>query len=203
MAVVEGTFRVAHIGNGRRSRGKDTATDPPGIAALFDHVRALEHAGTTRAVVFSPAVRAVNCAKVTGGLAAHAERRGLASRVAELREGEDGVVLTMGNGDRGLALEPMDGPAPADLDGWLARVAPRAGLVIIQAPPLSESIAGALLARACDGLLIVAEMERTPREELRVAADRARLAGCALVGVVMVAGPERAPAWFRRLMGGG
>jgi Mrp family chromosome partitioning ATPase len=56
-----------------------------------------------------------------------------------------------------------------------------------------------LLARACDGLVIVAQSEVTHREALQLAAERARVVGCRTLGVVMHATKAPIPRWMRRV----
>lgn len=200
MRVGDGVARVLRIDGRGRTIVPDTSPEPAGIAVLFDHVRILNRVGATWAVVLTAAARTVDVSRVAKGLAAHAERRGVPCRIGQIREGDGGVLLTSGTGDRAL-LALNGGAAPVDIDAWLARMVPRAGLAILEAPPLSESITGALLARACDGLVIVAEIDRTTRADLREAAERARQAGCTATGVVTVAAAERPPGWLHRLLG--
>ncbi len=80
------------------------------------------------------------------------------------------------------------------------RVAPGTELVIITGPSLATSLDAALLAGVCDGLVIVAESGVTASDALKVAAERARIAGCRILGVVMRTTRRRLPDWISRLM---
>ena len=84
---------------------------------------------------------------------------------------------------------------------WIARIAPQDELIVITGPPLAASVDAALLACACEGLVIVAESEVTERAALQIAADRARIAGCRTLGVVMHRTKDRLPGWVRRMVG--
>jgi len=120
----------------------------------------------------------------------------------ETRVGSSVTSTAAGNGtDDALEIDLDGGAAPSDLNAWIERVAPDAQLVIVAGPPLANSIDTALLACASDGLVIVAESEVTDRNALQLAAERARIAGCRTLGVVMHGTQERMPVWMRRLMG--
>jgi Mrp family chromosome partitioning ATPase len=86
------------------------------------------------------------------------------------------------------------------MDGWLAQHR-GADLMLIEAPPLLHSIDGALVARACDGLILVAERGVTERRALQEAANRARAAGCTLLGVIVTSVQRPMPSWLERLAG--
>jgi hypothetical protein len=181
-----------------------------GIAALLDNIRVLAVGRTTRTVVFAGASKSEPVALVTAGLAAHAERQGMTVFTAELTKSDGRSFLaprpsaaagTRTGADDALEIDLDGGAAPSDLNAWIERVAPDAQLVIVAGPPLANSIDTALLACASDGLVIVAESEVTDRNALQLAAERARIAGCRTLGVVMHGTQERMPAWMRRLMG--
>ena len=72
-------------------------------------------------------------------------------------------------------------------------------MVIIEAPPLGISVDAAMIARACDGLVLVVEAQNTPREALRDAIERADTVGCQILGIVMEGRPEYRPPWLRKL----
>jgi hypothetical protein len=181
-----------------------------GIAGLLDNIRVLSAGHTTRTVVFAGASKSEPVGLVTAGLAAHAERQGMAVFTAELTKSDGrsflvprpspGAAARFGAADA-LEIDLDGGAAPSDLNAWVERVAPDAQLVIVAGPPLANSIDTALLACASDGLVIVAESEVTDRNALQLAAERARIAGCRTLGVVMHGTQERMPAWMRRLMG--
>jgi hypothetical protein len=124
--------------------------------------------------------------------------------VATLSRTAQGSTLLPADGASGgaaLAVDLDAGSSPQALTAWVERTAPGSDLVILTGPPLATSIDAALLACACDGLVIVAESEVTERAALQVAAERARIAGCKTLGVVMYGAKDRVPGWLRRLMG--
>ncbi len=75
-------------------------------------------------------------------------------------------------------------------------------LTIIQAPPLLHSVDAALVARACNGLVLVVEPLHTAREMLRTAVERARTADCRILGLAISGAREWLPRWLRRLFAG-
>jgi Mrp family chromosome partitioning ATPase len=100
-----------------------------------------------------------------------------------------------------LKVDLDAGPSGDALNDWAERIAPANDLVVITGPPLANSIDAALLACACDGLVIVAESEITDRKALHIAAERARIAGCRTLGVVMHGTKDHLPKWIRRIVG--
>ena len=57
--------------------------------------------------------------------------------------------------------------------------------IIIDTPPLLSVTDGEILARAADGVVLVVRGQDTPRDQVRQARDRLRLAGAHLLGVVI------------------
>jgi hypothetical protein len=175
----------------------------PGIATLLDNIRMLSGQRAGRIVVLCGASTAEPVAPLAAQLAAHAEARGMRAMVATLLRTPTGSVLTPSAGDDATSLR-VDLDAGASLDelhAWAQRVAPASDLVVLTGPPLASSIDAALLACACDGLVIVAESEVTDRTALQTAAERARIAGCRTLGVVMHGTKDRLPGWIRRIVG--
>ena len=74
--------------------------------------------------------------------------------------------------------------------------------VVEETGSTNADAAEAARAGAAEGLVIVAESEVTERAALQVAAERARIAGCNTLGVVMHGTKDRLPGWLRRLVGG-
>lgn len=187
-----------------RSRAFTSAAHP-GIAKLLDGLRLIATEGGVRTIVFSGAstVEAVNALAVN--LAHHADTNGMTALVAMLTTtgGRTFVTPTVGFATSAAPLEvELDaGVSTAQVHSWLSQVAPGADLLVITAPPLATTIDGALMACACDGLVIVAESEVTERAALHTAAERARITGCRTLGVVMHGTKDRVPGWIRRLMG--
>lgn len=122
--------------------------------------------------------------------------------VAQLVPTESGPTLVARSAEvPPLTVDLNGSAAPGELSAWLDGAAVDSDLVLLEAPPLADSIDAALLACACDGLVIVADAEVTPRSALQVAAERAQVAGCRTLGVVMNGAKERMPSWMRRLFG--
>ena len=187
-----------------RSRALASAAHP-GIAKLLDTIRTLSTTRAVRAVVFTGASSVEAVDALVTDLARHADANGMNALVATLSNtgGRTSIVPAFGFAANTAALDvDLDSKVPiGDLDDWIARHAPRAELLAITAPPLASSIDGALLACGCDGLVIVAESERTERAALHTAAERARIAGCRTLGVVMHGSKNRIPSWIRKLVG--
>lgn len=175
----------------------------PGIATLLDNIRMLSGQRASRIVVLCGASTAEPVAPLAAQLAAHAEARGMRAMVGTLLRTAAGSVLTPSSGDdaASLRVDVDAGVSPDDLHAWAQRIAPANDLVVLTGPPLASSIDAALLACACDGLVIVAESEVTDRTALQIAAERARIAGCRTLGVVMHGTKDRLPGWIRRIVG--
>lgn len=177
----------------------------PGIATLLDNLRMLSSGRASRMIVFCGASSAEAVTTLASALAAHAEQSGIKAFVATLTRTTGGTVVAPASGSSTatttLEIDLDAGCSTAELQGWVERVAPASDLVVITGPPLATSIDAALLACACDGLAIVAESEVTERAALQIAAERARIAGCRTLGVVMHGTKDRLPGWICRIMG--
>jgi hypothetical protein len=182
--------------------------DQRGIATLFDNIRTLASSRATRTLVFAGAIGTDAVHSVTEALAHHARRRGMVVFVAELTRTDGGQMLVARmpiashDAPHTLAIDLNGAAAPGELNAWVDRTVATSDLVLLEGPPLADSIDAALLACACDGLVIVADAEVTPRSALQVAAERSQIAGCRILGVVMNGTKERMPNWMRRLTGG-
>lgn len=178
------------------------------FATLFDNLRALANGHPARNLVFAGASTLESVRAVTTGLALHLETLGLQVLVAELTDagGRSALRRRRGEWNEGLdertlvALDLHGSAWSSEFANWLRVATPCADLVIIEGRPLAKSIDSALLARACDGLVIVAQPEVTHREALQVAAERARVVGCRTLGVVMHAAKDPIPRWMRRVL---
>jgi len=186
----------------RRSRAFATESHP-GIATLLDNIRLISNGRESRMVVLCGASNAEAVEQLASALALHAERSGMQTVLASLHRTASGtaVVPASGSASDGLTVDLDAGASPEALNGWIQRIAPASDLILITGPPLASSIDAALLACASDGLVIVAESEVTERAALQVAAERARIAGCKTLGVVMHGTKNRVPRWLRRLVG--
>jgi hypothetical protein len=156
-------------------------------STLFDNLRVLADGQPLHSLVFAAVSAAESVHPVASGLLEHVERLGMRARILKLAE------------TRGVpALVPVGGPAAGERlpvcghgDAWASafgewlRTAADADLVMVEGGPLVHSIDAALLARCCDGLVLVVRPGVTRRDELRLATERARSAGCRLLGLVM------------------
>jgi hypothetical protein len=156
-------------------------------STLFDNLRVLADGQPLRSLVFAPASAAESVHPVATGLLEHAERLGMRARVLKLAETRGVPALLPAGGPATIERLPVCGPG----DAWAAafgewlRTAPDADLMIVEGDALVQSINAALLARCCDGLVLVVRPGVTLRDALRVATERARGAGCRLLGLVM------------------
>lgn len=172
-----------------------------GSDALFDRLRALAVEGIG-AIVIAGAVPTRSVAAIGSSLVSQAERRGLAVLRAEVREpvGRTAVVRALGRGAPGsLKLDLHDEAGVEQLRRW--RCDAQADLLVVEAAPLSTGADAALLARATDGLVLVAESLVTDRTALAESTERARATGCRLLGVVLDRTRDHSPRWFDRLIG--
>jgi hypothetical protein len=179
----------------------------PGFTSLLDRLRAHAAQGMpARALVFAAPTTSASPGLVMEGLAAQAEHLGLRVVRGELhgacnRSKPARLALTAERPNRcGLNVAPRPAALDAEVQAWLGQHRD-ADLVLIEGPPLLDSIDAALVARACDGLILVAERGVTERSAVRDAASRARISGCALLGVVVTGARLSMPGWVRRLLG--
>lgn len=178
-----------------------------GFAELFDRIQLFAQGRERCVVVLAPASHAESIGRVMSAMVAHAEQRHERAFFAELRGRADACTLVpragQGNGRDSatpLAIDPADHATPGLLSEWLDTHAPGDRLILLEAPPLSNGLDAALLARACDGLIVVAEAEVTEREALHVAGERARASGCNTLGIAMVGSSDPMPRWLARLL---
>lgn len=92
--------------------------------------------------------------------------------------------------------------AGSQLEQWLQEVDEHFDLLVIQAPPLTESVEAAIVARETDGLILVVENLVDSHADLEAAVEKARDANCNLFGVVLLGAREWLPKWLRRLFKG-
>jgi hypothetical protein len=186
---------------------RESPADAPasGFTTLLDRLRAHAARGmSARTLVLASPLSAPTASMVLDGLATRAERLGMEVVRGELRDVASRHLLparrsVSSTARQCLAVTPSPAHLATEVQAWLSQHQ-RADLVLIEAPPLLHSIDGALVARACDGLILVAERGRTERRALLEAAHRARIAGCALLGVV-VHNPDPLPRWLQRFAG--
>jgi Mrp family chromosome partitioning ATPase len=194
---------------------------------LFDNLRAVTNPGPVRKLVVAGASQGDRVGQVTAGLGTLARRRGLHVLLADIEEGVKQPVLRArnanvheampGNGRRHsaavkaaaqtarygspVALDLRGGTAGAEVNDWLASAADAHDMVIVEAPALGLSVDAALLARGCDGLIIVVDSATTTKDSLRVAVERAQASGCRILGLVMTGTRRVMPDWMTRMAG--
>ncbi len=189
---------------------------------LFDNLRLMGNGGPVKSVVLAGAATKDGTAQVSSGLALLARSRGLRVLVADVEEGLSQPVLRprnsavrdtvaghsrrrgAGEGAKNgsslaaIALDLRGGPVPTELTGWLGSASGSYDLVIVEAPALGRSVDAALLARACDGLILVVDSKVTTKDALRSAVDRAQAVGCRILGLVMNGAQPGLPRWMAR-----
>lgn len=181
---------------------------------LYDNLRLSGAQGNTRRIVLASVSGREPVESVVTGLAAHIAGLGFRVLLAELaliagrpilRQQRDASLASIAE----LGLHFEDDLMPLDLGSstaqeavttWLSSAGRVADAILIQGAALTDSIDAALLARACDGLVLVAHAGATDRRDLRQAAERARAAGCTVLGTVLTGTTTRLPSWLRRLI---
>jgi Mrp family chromosome partitioning ATPase len=175
------------------------------FAALYDNLRATANGDATHSLVVASAGVDDSRRAVIDGLAMHVRRLGHRVCLAEVVE-SDGLPLLRirpepgDPGRAGASTRPLDLRSHASADHvrtWLASVVD-VDLTLIDGGALAKSLDPALLACGCDGLLIVVRSEATAREQLRIAAERARAVGCRPLGIVIEVQQDRIPPWLRK-----
>lgn len=174
------------------------------FAALFENVRVLTSGRPLRCLVFAGVSAAEPVSAVVAGLADHLESRGVDVLRAELTEGAGRALIRrhrreLSDGGDPLQINLQGRDWDSDFSDWLHGASGGPDIALIEGRPLVQSIDAALLARAGDGLVIVAEAEVTPREALQTTVERARAAGCRTLGIVMYGTVNRMPRWLQRL----
>ena len=197
------------------------------FSALYDNLCTIRNGSPVGTFVIAGASAGEAVERVTTGLAAEIARNEFSVLVAELyrsaghpmlrvtvatqtdkREaGRHGTAARRRN-DAGDASGDLPKPARLDLRGgpvceslrdWLDEAHVEHQVVIIQAPPLGIAVDAAMVARACDGIVLAVEANTTPREALRQSIERANTVGCRVLGIVMQGRPEWRPHWIRRI----
>lgn len=180
-----------------------------GVDDIYNNVRALVRTSSPARVVFAGASEGDAARSVVLGIAEHACRRGQRVVMAELLDPSGRTLLVRlatPNSDTSSAplleldLHGLD--ARERISQWLERELPDTDLLLIAGPALADSVDSALLASACDGLIIVAESGVTDREAIATAAERAQVTHAPTLGVVVDGTRDRLPAWLRRWIPG-
>jgi len=185
---------------------------PEAFKDLYDSLRLAAPSDATRRFVFAGADAGGATSRVVDGLEQHIDSLGFRILRAELSL-EGGRPILRRQREQPLAsltalglefsadLKPLDlsnSAAQAEVAAWLAAASRVADAVLIEGCPLSESVDAALLARSCDGLVLVAQAGVTARATLGGAAQRVRAAGCRVLGLALVGSKHPLPSWMRR-----
>jgi len=194
---------------------REAAAEPPSMSAeaatvfatLFDNIRACTATQPVRTLVFAGVSAADPTRAVIGGLRAQAERHNLTVSTGKISHWGGGRTARRtptfetadSAGGNGTALLGESGGSTATTEGtsWPQAVEGAADLVLIEGPPLDQSIDAVLLGRASDGLVIVARTGVTARAALANAAERAKAVGCRTLGIVLQRPLDHAPPWLR------
>jgi hypothetical protein len=201
-------MRWPRLFGGARTTAGDGGTFGDRFAMLLDNLRALSSDAAIPKVVLAGVSGREHLGEITHGLLTEAEGRGFQLLLAELAAGTDHRILRCHPEHPGshvsattpAPLEVTGNPPPAITRRWLEETATGHDFLLIEAPPLQSSVEAALLARYCDGLVILAETDVTGRLELKAAVERARAAGCTILGLVMIGVPTSQPYWLRKLL---
>ena len=181
---------------------------------LYDQIRLSAAAREKRTFLFAPVSGPEPVSDVTAGLAAYIEHLGYQVVRAELavwdgrpvlrrrREASLESLSVLGLAFEGdlMRVDLSSATAQAELAEWIEAATRTADVLLIEGRPLGESIDAALVARACDGLILVVQPGVTERSALQTAADRARAAGCRTLGVVLHGSTHVLPDWMRRIV---
>lgn len=182
-------------------------------ATLLDAMRAVAGRSHTPTIVVAGIARAASAQTVIEGVADQAALRGVRLQIGDvivtqthrtlsIREDHPAALRLAEEGethDTSLSLELTSPSAQAALKTWFVNASTGFDLLIVGAPPVLSSVDALLVARACDGLVLVAEPLTTQREEFEIAVERARASGCQLLGLVMNENREWLPRFLSRL----
>jgi hypothetical protein len=171
-----------------------------GVPALFDRLRALSAERPGGSIVLAPASPRTAIMSTAGALTRDAERARFRTLVLSCAPDPRGLVLEISESEQerqhaayrelpehfspGLPWHPTATDGAGAVSAAVAEARRAYDLVMIVGPALADCPDAAHLARACDGLVIVAQAQTTTKEELRTAADNARMAGCQVLGII-------------------
>lgn len=149
---------------------------------------------------------------VVNGVTTQANRLGLSFQLLDLVATNEGRFLRSrlaggspgaGGQDPETVSSMMRFAADTDaqsLKDWFERVGLGGDLLLLIAPPLLDSVDGALVGREGQGLILIAEAGVTGRSELKEAVELVRTAGCELLGVVLLGSAKPIPRALKGLL---
>lgn len=179
------------------------ATADTSYGRLLDSLRATDTRFPAPGVVLASASTRRSVRAVIDGLAQQARSMGVRLAVAELVFAESERVLRSREDSSTTlpttsSLELTGSGSDQILQDWFERATAGVDLLIIEGPPLARSVDAALMARAGDGMVIVAEPQATLIEEFETAIERAKASGCLVLGMVL----NRHTHWLPRFLRG-
>lgn len=180
--------------------------------ALLDLLRARSKDSATPAVIIAGVSGREPVSEVVTGIELQAQRQGVVLKRGSLDLATGARILhltsrgpfrestsrTSASEKKSLRLSGSQGLEA--LANWLDEAAADCDLLLIEAPALATSVEGALLAGACQGLVLVGEALVTERAALLQGIERARLAGGEILGLVLTGTKRWLPRWMERLL---
>jgi PHD/YefM family antitoxin component YafN of YafNO toxin-antitoxin module len=180
-----------------------------GFSSFFDNLRVLGNGVPLGSVVIAGASDFESTKRVADGLANEVIRNRLTASIAELSRAQSQPTLRMRmtsspaaahTGHSAIHVNTRRNSGSPELATWLDGARSTHDVVIIEAPPLGLSVDAAVVARSCDGLILVVEPRATTAEALQASVERADAVGCRILGIVTQGKHERLPLWLRQIM---
>lgn len=180
-----------------------------GFPSLFDNLRVLGNGVPLGTVVIAGASDFESTKRIADGLANEVIRNRLTASIAELSRAQSQPTLRMRMTSSPAAARGTNAvvhvntrttAGSPELVSWLDEARSQHDVVIIEAPPLGLSVDAAVVARACDGLILVVEPRTTTSTALLASVERAEAVGCRILGIVTQGRTEKLPAWLRQLL---
>ncbi len=207
--------RLPFVGGRERRRSRSAAIPEDGFFSdrqaaadssygrLLDSLRSADTRYSAPGIVLASTSSRRSVRAVIDGLTAQAHTMGVRLAVAELVFADSERVLrSREDSSTSLpttsSLELTGSGSDQILQDWFERATAGVDLLIIEGPPLARSVDAALMARAGDGLVIVAEPLATLVEEFETTIERAKASGCFVLGLVL----HRHTHWLPRFLRG-
>ncbi len=182
-------------------------------ATLLDAMRAVAGKSQAPCIVVAGIATAASTLAVIEGVTDQAALRGVRLQIGDvivtqthrtlsLREDHSAAIGPTTESEAYDTSLPVELTAPSALEAlstWFVTASTGFDLLIVAAPPILSSVDALLVARACDGLVLVAEPLGTQREEFEIAVERARASGCQVLGLVMNDNRDWLPQFLGRL----
>ncbi|MEM8960667.1 MAG: hypothetical protein AAGD38_04245 [Acidobacteriota bacterium] len=185
-----------------RGHAPSSAAQARAYADLLESLRALAGSGNVPSVVIAGVASVDALASVIDGLEDQSLARGLEVFFAQLVATDGRRLLRPYHATGVEHLTFAGAPQPDQVRRWVLDASTERDLVVIAAPPLVDAVDAVLLARACDGLVLVVEASRTRREDLEAALDRIRTGECTVLGLVMEKNRRWLPRFLHKLFTG-